>query len=819
MTAFNLRFGVVAALLAAAPAAPLLAQTADKAVSGALEEIVVTATRRSERLQDVPISVSAFSQDKLDSQGLRNVDDLTRLTPGVAFTRNGTGSSANYNDENSDINVRGIQSSAGTSTTGVYVDDTPIQSRHIGFGAVNAFPVMFDLDRVEVLRGPQGTLFGAGAEGGVVRFLSPQPGLHESSGYTRAELATTKGGDPSYEFGAAAGGPIIDDVLGFRVSASFRRDGGWVDRVAYTRASDSDPLSPPIYANDVERRANWQQTMSLRAALTWKVNDQVKITPSIYYQRLQINDTAAYWTSLSDPASGVYRNGNRLANESTDPFYLGSVKAEWDLGFGTLVSNTSYLSRDQHSTSDYSQYLRATYQLFALLPSTYPPPGAGGFAPFGDTQRNFYQEVRLSSNDATARLTWTGGLFYSRLNENVPEDIIDPTLNAESGGNICSDALPCPNGLIFNGPTNRVVDKQLAAFGEVNFKLTDTLKATVGLRVSKVDFTGSYIGTGPFLGETIVTSTSGSEKPVTPKVVLSWQPDRDNLAYLNASKGFRPGGVNVGVGGICEADLSTLGLPLRTDGSGKHQVPGQFASDSLWSYELGAKNSFLDHRLQVNSSVFYIDWKNIQQNVYLPSCGEQFTANLGKVESVGGDLNVLYRPVESVLLDFTVAYTDAKYTNSSCAGSLTFNGTKCSGTVDGNPVSTSPITSKGDRLPGAPWTVMAAVEYSFGEWSGRKPYARLDYQHGAQQKGLISNSNDQNALFDTTVPQLPVTNNLNLRAGLRFNGFDLSLFAQNLTNAHPILFRSRDIAWSGDNLYFERGVRPRTFGVTATYKY
>ena len=307
-----------------------------------------------------------------------------------------------------------------------------------------------------------------------------------------------------------------------------------------------------------------------------------------------------------------------------------------------------------------------------------------------------------------------------------------------------------------------------------------------------------------------MTSSGATEKPVTPKLLLSYQPDRDNLFYASASKGFRPGGPNVGVGSICAPSLTALGIS---------QVPNQFASDSLWSYELGSKNTFLDHKLQVNASLFYVDWKNIQQNVYLPSCGEQFTANLGKVESVGGDLNVLYRPVESVLLDFTVAYTDAKYTNSSCAGSLTFNGTSCAGTVDGNPVSTAPITSKGDRLPGAPWTVMAAVEYSFGEWSGRKPYARLDYQHGAQQKGLISNSNDQNALFDTTVPQLPVTNNLNLRAGLRFNGFDLSLFAQNLTNAHPILFRSRDIAWSGDNLYFERGVRPRTFGVTATYKY
>lgn len=142
------------------------AESADAQAPTGLEEVVVTATRRVERLQDVAVSVSVFSQEKLDAQGLRSIDDLTRLTPGVAFSRNGMGSAANYNDANSDINIRGVDSTGGASTTGIYVDDTPIQSRKIGFGTYNAFPALFDLERVEVLRGPQGTLFGAGSEGG-----------------------------------------------------------------------------------------------------------------------------------------------------------------------------------------------------------------------------------------------------------------------------------------------------------------------------------------------------------------------------------------------------------------------------------------------------------------------------------------------------------------------------------------------------------------------------------------------------------------------------------------------------------------------------
>src|SRR6266567_2572671 len=185
-----------------------MAADPETAPSGGLEEIVVTATRRSERLQDVPISVMAFSQEKLDSQGLHNIDDLVRTSPGVNFQRNGMSSAGNYNDEGSDINIRGVDSAAGTATTGIYIDDTPIQTRKIGFGSINAFPALFDLDRVEVLLGPQGTLFGAGAEGGVVRFIAPEPDLKKPTGYARADIASTDGGAPSYEGGAAFGAPI-----------------------------------------------------------------------------------------------------------------------------------------------------------------------------------------------------------------------------------------------------------------------------------------------------------------------------------------------------------------------------------------------------------------------------------------------------------------------------------------------------------------------------------------------------------------------------------------------------------------------------------
>ena len=800
---------------------PTMAQTNDKAAvpSGGLEEIVVTATRREERLQDVAISVSAFSQEKMDAQGLKNIDDLARLAPGVAFSRNGVGSSANYNDENADLNIRGVDSAAGTSTVAVYLDDTPIQSRHLGFGTVNAFPALFDLERVEVLRGPQGTLFGASAEGGAVRFLTPSPSLAKFSGYDRAELSATSRGDPSYEAGVAAGGPIIENVLGFRLSASFRRDGGWVDRVGFTRNGATDALTPAVFTNTTEKASNWQQTATFRAALKWKVNEALSVTPSVYYQRLQINDTAAYWIELSKPSNGVYRNGNALHNPSTDPFWLAAVRVDYDLGFAQLISNSSYLSKDQHSTSDYTQFNRALYHaVFGNPPSTYPPVGAQGYAAFGDVQRNYYQEIRLTSkDDSTARLSWNAGVYFSHLNENVPEDIVDKTIDAETNFLVCipNDAvLACPNGRIFHGPLNRVVDRQLAAFGEVTVKFSDSFKGTFGLRYSKLDYAGSIYQTGPFLGTTLQTTASASDKPLTPKLILSWQPTRDQLVYVSAAKGFRPGGPNTAVGTTCGKDLNSVGLS---------QAPASFASDSLWSYEVGNKSTFLDRRLQINASVFYIEWNNIQQNVYLPTCGEQFAANLGKAQSKGGEIELQFRPADALLMDFTAAYTDAKYTATACAGTHVFDSANLNcgfDTSSGSPVPIGSIVHKGDALIGAPWSYTAALEYHFLIGPERTPYVRLDYQYGTAQTKLLPGQDSVNGLNDTSVPGLPSTTNLALRAGLRFSGFDISLFSQNLTNSHPQLFKSRDIAADAfDQLYFGRGVRPRTFGLTASYRY
>lgn len=750
----------------------------ESAAGDTLEEVVVTAEYRSERLQDTPISISAFSQDRLDVQGVRDVDDLSRLTPGISFQRIGETAASNYNDENSDLAIRGIDSSAGSSTTGVYIDDTPIQTRHLGFGDVNAFPALFDLDRVEVLRGPQGTLFGGGSEGGTIRFITPDPGLSAYSGYFRGELAFTDNGAPSYETAAALGGPIVEGTLGFRASASFRTDGGYVDRVNY------DPTTQQALGIS-DRNSNWEQTKVFRIAMQWAPTDSLTVMPSFIYQQLYLNDTSAFWPSLSVIGKGILYNGNAQRDTSLDPFYLPALKTVWHGSEVTVTSNTSAFIRNQSTTSDYTQFDRA---VFAASP--YPAPGDAGTAYFKDSQRNFTEEFRVQSNNSEARLIWTAGLFASYISESDPEQIYDPNLASESGGALA----PTPGGFLADLAPLVEIDRTVALYGQADYKLIPTLKATLGVRVSYEETAGEQFLTGPFIGPASLSANGHfSDAPVTPKFGLSYNPDRDHLYYVSIAKGYRQGGINLGLGSVCASGLEALGL--TTD-------PLTYRPDSLWSYEIGTKTSFQDGRLQLDSSVFYINWKNIQQNVYIGSCGEQFADNLGAAVSRGGEISVNYRPAHGLLLGIEGGYTDARYTRTVYAGQAGAG---------------SPIVTRGDLLTPVPWTLDGSLEYDLPAVGGSVPYARLDYQHAAAQDGHTPYQDSNNGSFDTTIPGTPETNNLMLRGGFRLGGLDVSAFANNVLNSLPILVTSRDTTASP--LYFERTWRPRTIGVTTTYRF
>ena len=796
---------VLLATLGAAAHRLSWAQAADASAASTtgLQEVVVTAERRTERLMDVPMSVTALSLDALDVKGLHNIDDLSRAAPGVTFLRNGMSASGNYNDEDSDISIRGIDSTAGASTTGIYVDDTPIQTRHLNFGTVNPYPALFDLERVEVLKGPQGTLFGSGSEGGTVRFITPAPGLTAYTGYTRAEFGQIQGGGPSYEAGAALGGPIIDGVLGFRISASFREDGGWVDRVNYSRPASTGTVCNPgcfgfpatVYATNptvtgtAESNSNWHDTQTFRAALRWAPTAELTVDPSIYVQTLHINDTGAYWLNLSNPADNVYRSGNAQRNPSNDPWYIGAVRVNWNLPWASITSNTSYFSRNQHSVSDYSQWISTVF-----LFNQYPPIGDASSSYFTDHQNNFTQEIRFSSVDAASRLQWTVGAFYLHANENSTEFIVSPDA-----------ALGAPGNLAYLQPRFSMIDKQEALFGEVNFKLTDVFKLTAGLRYSKLDYTGvvQEIEQGIFGVSQVNSTRTGSDRPLTPRFVLNYTPNADSLYYASAAKGFRPGGINTVLPPPC-----TVGLPAE---------PTTFSSDSLWQYEIGSKNTLLERRLQVSTSAYYIKWKNIQQFVYLV-CGLGFDYNLGELTGKGGDVEVDWRATPDLTLGMIAAYTDAAFD-----GPIALHG----------PGITYPLVSNGDHLQASPWNLDLSAEYVL-KVSEKKPYLRLDYQFATAQRSLVPYLDPANAPNDDpTLQGLPQIRILDVRAGVRFGGVDLSLFVHNALGYHAPIFISRDLATTALNgytaangsvvdfttNYFQRGLAPRTYGVAGTYKF
>src|ERR1700675_4980435 len=264
------------------------AAATEPAAARGLEKIVVTAPRREESINRVPISVTAFSQDMIDQKGIKDFQDIVRFTPGVTIDATGTNA----------ISIRGISSSGGAGTTGIYIDDTPIQMRALGFNPDDTLPKTFDLDRVEVLRGPQGTLFGAGSEGGTVRYIMTQPSVTKESTYVRTEVGYTQYGEPSYEAGLAHGGPIIDNVLGFRASVWYRYDGGWINRV--------DPTSGAV----VDKNANHANTVAARVALLYQPVDGVQITPSLMYQNARKHDQSTYWPPYSNVGAGQFNNAS-----------------------------------------------------------------------------------------------------------------------------------------------------------------------------------------------------------------------------------------------------------------------------------------------------------------------------------------------------------------------------------------------------------------------------------------------------------------------------------------------------------------------------
>ncbi|MBV8144417.1 MAG: TonB-dependent receptor, partial [Gammaproteobacteria bacterium] len=783
---------------------------------------------------------------------------------------------------------RGISSSAGAGTTGIYIDDTPIQMRSVGFNPDDALPKTFDIERVEILRGPQGTLFGAGAEGGAVRYILTQPSVSTASSYLRSELSYTEHGEANYELGVARGQPIVDGTLGVRASIWYRSDGGWIDRV--------DPTTREV----VEKNINHAGTLLARLAASWQPTASISVTPSILYQNLKKHDDSTYWPAYSDAGAGHFNTATPELIPNYDEYYLPALRMDWDLGKSEIIANASYYHRDQTTAYQGTVYDLGYYQAAgayfgipcAASPAApngptcpYPTPlldGSGMHIPpqFGtsyatpnvmtNSQRNYTAELRWQSSEPSAKLSWTTGVFWQLAEEGSIEELKDPQINAMyqylygtgTGANPASNAainLYCPPGIspstgttacvgppdfatssaspAYSCPTNAAYmaipacdiyynnnttfDRQIAIYGELSYAFTEWFRLTVGERVAHTEFSLTHYADGlenfgPYPG---TVQASEKSNPSTPKVVASFQVDPKDLFYASYAKGFRVGGGNAPLPPYCGPGP---GSPLN-DAGYPNGAPLTYRPDSTQNYEIGSKNT-IGENLRIATSVYYIKWNDIQQNIYVAgACGLQFTDNLGEAVAWGGDLQAELA-LGQVRIDFATGYTSARFTKNSpqdCAPYLspatTPPGIPCK-VSNGNAISGQAAI---DYAPGVnpPFTVALGAEYSF-HLAAHDAFARADWTYQSRNPWLSYLQDPRNAAtynpFSYTLPSTAFTS---VRAGMYLGEWQIAFFIDNLFGSARVTnyalgpLSGAPTVQENDYTY-----RPRTFGINANWR-
>jgi len=840
------------------PATSVQAQDTASAADTTVEngDILVTASRRSESITRVPTSITAVTQERMDVQGVKTIADVIRLTPGVSFD---PGSSANGIGS---ITIRGLNAAAGAATTGIYVDDVPIHTRVIAYASGSAFPVLFDLERVEVLRGPQGTLFGAGSEGGAVRFIQTKPSLTEWSGYARGELSSISSGGNSYEVGAALGGPIVEDVLGFRASAFFRHTGGWIDRVAgeinvLDATSNSGPDSISFTPSGVyDENSNYVDATVLRGALTWQASDTLTITPSIFYQDMYSHDIAnSFSPSISDPENGVFRAVQYLPGVDAyhrsvnlglvypqkDWFVLPSLNINWEVGAFTVTSTTAYLKRKVEQLSDYNVNHAVAYALK-------PAPQLYDYAVSDHHQRqqNITQELRIQTSDASSPLQFVGGLYYEKKKQRSIQGVDTNYLSlrdtvgiATNGGAPFGPGTSAYINFFGMDPINGTqsyyanffaVDTQYAAFAQADWEFVDRLKLTAGIRVShnKTSFASIYDGPennanapqgrpclpgtfgstggcvpveigeyapgeGPFAPAFNNGTTKQKATAWTPKVGLEFQATPQNMYYVSASKGFRPGAAQGVMGAGCSGGLAALGF---VDSNGRGASPETYQPDNVWSYEAGAKNRFFGGRARINASAFLMKWKDIQSSVFITACNQAFVTNLGGATGKGFDMDLAVDVTSALTLGVQAGYAKISYDDATIRGS-------------------SVVYTEGSAIPasGPPWRLTLTGDYNMPISDTVDAYAHVDYAYTSGHR-RTGNTDPGVTSFDRNIFALPKAEVVNARVGVRLDKLDLSVFASNLLNSTDYL----TYAHTRVN-YFARTFQPRTIGLTASYRY
>ncbi len=787
-----------------------------------LAEIVVTAEKRESTVQATPISITAVTGDQLLTQGTQTVEQLVGATPGVSMRTAGPGQT--------EYEMRGLTSAGGSAATvGFYIDEVPLSASAVALnGRTVIDPELFDLSHAEVLRGPQGTLYGSGSMGGTIKLVTNPPKLGVFEGAADFSLSNTARGSANGGGSAMVNLPL-GDIVALRLVGTEKYVSGWIDRIVVGNGSSPFPfptnLSPATVPQgiclgyycsrgDVQnapvtkviKGSNLEKFASGRATLLIKPSDALSVTTTLMYQRID----AQGYNNYQDPGTNqaIYQ-----PYDTKEPYYdsfkMASLVVNYDFGPATLTSSTAYWKRDVFQSTDSTEALQNIFNTSTFIQNLYVEE---------DPTTQVSQELRLVSN-GNSDFQWVTGLYASDLHSGYI------TTNAAAGfatANYCAfsgntgGSAGCapltgypganPLGVVFND-NNPNIMKQSAIFGEMSYKLTSDLKLTAGLRYFKFDVSnishqcGLGTGTGDQTCQDATAAGKGTN--VLPKLNLSYTPTPDLTLYSTLAKGSRPGGVNLPIPlptiqqlvanngayncGLPLANQQDPNLPIPTGLTYVTKQPSYFGPDAVWSFEIGEKSRFDDRRFTLNADIYYIKWQDIQQVLSL-SCGYPYTSNVGEARAYGPEVEFAAEIASGLTLNLSGTYTTAQITKPTIA----------SGIVSGRQIINVPK-----------YTVIATVDYVTDLGNDYKGRFRI-------ASSLTGPIVDQ-AYY---VENLPSHNFIDGRVGVEKGSWAAYLVGTNLTNKIAALtIDNTTFAWQQPTITRVSTNQPRTIGLDFQYKF
>ena len=773
-----LRFAIAAILSGTTMAAfaPVPAHAGDAAPSDSLAEIIVTARKRAENLEKVPESIDVFSAKQLQNLGITQFEDYASKVPSVSFISIGPGYQQFF--------MRGVSdgstpNNANTSTTGYYLDNQSL-SYYGGIPDLHAY----DIQRIEVLNGPQGTLYGAGAMSGAIRLITNKPDPNKFSGGMDLDGGQIDGGARNDSIEGFLNLPLVAGRSAVRVSGFYVKQGGFINNLLETRNWVNGTTS--TNAEWAGNNYNHELFSGGRIELLQKFGDRWQANLSVNFQHQKVHGAWDQNPSLNGP-----RNVARFGPEAEDRYNrMMSLTVKGDVGIGDLIYAGGYFSRANHQINEYSEYVQyvntptvtpATIQSFtcqAYDSTTTPPTFSGCNVPtlyynYRDQVYRWSHEVRLQSKPG-GHTHWTVGLYFEQTKDDYTYFYDMPGINFQGtqAASYISYYHGTPLPQEWYSSASRLDEHDVAAFGEITQDLTQRLSLTFGLRDFRSRVSGSDAWAGYFYQPKVPTPVqSVTFSKIDYKAGINFQATPTTLYYLSFAQGFRDGGFNTGF----------AQNPL---------VPASFAPDTLDSYEVGWKALFDEGRYRWNGAAYYMPWKNYQTAVFdLAISPNTFNANIGNARVYGMETNVDARPIEGLTLSVSLAYNDSQLTSDTYSNA-------------------NYQVLAGERLPFVPYFKgSASARYSVPIRPNVIGYLQYDISHtGAMWSDLrVDNRTLQ-----------PSFNIANLRAGWHTpdNVWDFEAYITNLDNTRAVVYVN---TYNYDHRQTTN--EPRVFGIHIRYRF